>query len=132
MMLPLWFACTWISQADLEDQLLQVDDDEDGVTIGDGDCDDLDAQIYPGAEDSWYDGIDSDCAGNDDFDKDEDGDRPIDYSGGDCDDEDPSLNSFDLDEDEQSTCDGDCDDQDPFTFLGAAYEELTGDRWSFL
>ncbi|MEE2751940.1 MAG: MopE-related protein [Myxococcota bacterium] len=31
------------------------------------------ALVFPGAEDTWYDGIDSDCAGNSDFDQDEDG-----------------------------------------------------------
>jgi hypothetical protein len=39
-----------------------------------GDCDDLRADVYPGApDDAWYDGIDQDCAGNNDYDA--DGDR---------------------------------------------------------
>ena len=47
--------------------------DADGDLVGDceGDCDDTDATIYPGATDTWYDGVDSDCDGNDD---DQDGD----------------------------------------------------------
>ena len=32
-----------------------------------------DPTVYPGAADTWYDGIDSDCAGNGDFDQDGDG-----------------------------------------------------------
>mgnify|MGYP003349116020 CR=1 FL=1 len=32
------------------------------------DCDDAQATTYPGASDTWYDGIDSDCNGNDDND----------------------------------------------------------------
>ena len=38
-----------------------------------GDCDDGDDQVHPGADDLWYDGLDADCAGNDDFDQDGDG-----------------------------------------------------------
>ena len=52
-----------------------------------GDCDDTDSSVFPGATDTWYDGIDSDCAGDNDFDQDGDGyDRDTD-----CDDTDPSL-----------------------------------------
>ena len=38
-----------------------------------GDCDDDDPSVYTGAPDTFYDGIDHDCMGNDDFDKDFDG-----------------------------------------------------------
>ncbi|TNE85066.1 MAG: hypothetical protein EP330_27065 [Deltaproteobacteria bacterium] len=37
------------------------------------DCDDNDDQKYPDAPDTWYDGIDSNCDGADDYDQDEDG-----------------------------------------------------------
>lgn len=40
--------------------------------VGD-DCDDAEASTYPGAPDTWYDGLDSDCAGDSDFDADGDG-----------------------------------------------------------
>jgi hypothetical protein len=51
------------------------------------DCDDTDADVFPDAPDTWYDGVDSDCAGNDDDDADGDGYK-VDV---DCDDTDPSL-----------------------------------------
>ncbi len=81
--------------------------DGDGFEGGDegDDCDDDDATIYPGAEDIAYDGVDSDCSGNDDFDQDGDGyvrdgdvgemTYPVSTSGGlpggDCDDGDASA-----------------------------------------
>ena len=35
--------------------------DGDGLTEDEGDCDDENAGTYPGAEEHWYDGVDSDC-----------------------------------------------------------------------
>ena len=71
----------------------EVDADGDGYTVTEGDCWDaplgpveggpVGRQIFPGAEDLWYDGIDADCAGNDDFDKDGDGEAKI-PAGPDC------------------------------------------------
>ena len=73
-----------------------VDADGDGVMPDGGDCDESDASIYPGAPDTWYDGIDSDCAGDNDYDADLDG-----YDGGpdgtDCDDNDASIHPDALD-----------------------------------
>jgi len=76
--------------------------DGSGSLPGD-DCDDTLDTINPDATDTWYDGIDTDCAGNDDYDQDADGYVPLEYSGlattyvagsgalpaGDCDDTDP-------------------------------------------
>ncbi|GDX81414.1 hypothetical protein LBMAG42_32250 [Deltaproteobacteria bacterium] len=50
------------------------------------DCDDTDAAVHPEAYDAWYDGVDADCAGNDDFDQDGDGAESDLYGGEDCDD----------------------------------------------
>jgi hypothetical protein len=61
------------------------DIDGDGYTAGEGDCwDSLEpllfegakvpaASVHPGATETWYDGIDQDCGGDDDFDADGDG-----------------------------------------------------------
>ncbi len=57
-----------------------------------GDCDDSDASVNPGATETWYDGIDGDCAGGDDFDADADGYQHEDFGGGDCNDSDASVN----------------------------------------
>ena len=54
---------------------------EGHVEVG-GDCDDGDAAVSPDAAETWYDGVDQDCAGDDDFDADGDG-WTVD---GDCDD----------------------------------------------
>ena len=56
-----------------------------GYTDGFGnrglDCIDSNRAAYPGATDTWYDGIDSDCGGEDDFDADRDGYVPNAYFG---------------------------------------------------
>ena len=73
----------------------QCDWDDDGYLVdsaecaGD-DCDDDDASIHPGAEEVWYDGIDTDCSGTSDYDADGDGYDHIDYGGEDCADHDPA------------------------------------------
>lgn len=72
-----------------------TDTTADGDVDGDGspasaDCDDADASIHPGAEETWYDGVDSNCDGADDFDADGDGAIATAFGGGDCDDVDPA------------------------------------------
>ncbi len=118
-----------------------VDEDGDGTVAAD-DCDDSDAAVYPGAEDAWYDGVDSDCAGDDDFDADGDGVRSDAHGGADCDDADPAVspaatevwydgvdqdcrgdNDYDADVDgfDAASAGGDdCDDNEPTTYPGAA------------
>jgi hypothetical protein len=61
-----------------------------GLCAGD-DCDDERRSVYPGAPDAWYDGLDSDCGGEDDFDQDGDGYSAIEYGGSDCDDVDSTV-----------------------------------------
>ena len=84
---------------------LGLDDaDGDGLTEADGDCDDSDATTYPGATETWYDGVDSDCGGDSDYDADGDG-----YdTGDDCDDTDSSV-SPDATEVWYDGVDSDCD-----------------------
>ncbi|NOY25195.1 MAG: hypothetical protein GXP62_04925, partial [Oligoflexia bacterium] len=120
------------------------DDDGDGVNgadCGGSDCDDTDATIYPGAVDAWYDGIDSDCAGDNDYDADVDGYDSSAYGGTDCDDTVATTypgaadawydgvdsdcagnDDYDADGDghDSSTYGGDdCDDTNPTIYTGA-------------
>lgn len=99
------------------------DDDDDGYTSAyfDGeDCDDLDATINPGVTDVWYDGVDSDCGGEDDYDADGDGHRSEDYGGDDCDDLDATINP-----DETETwydgVDSDCGGEDDYDADGDGF-----------
>jgi hypothetical protein len=68
------------------DRLNDFDQDGDGVVIAGcadprdcrpeipgGDCDDLNAEVFPAAVDEWYDGLDSNCDAANDFDQDADG-----------------------------------------------------------
>ena len=70
------------------------DVDGDGHTaegLGGDDCDDLNENTHPGATERWYDGVDSDCAGDSDFDA--DGDTwDAAPKGSDCDDTDEGVN----------------------------------------
>ena len=52
---------------------LETENAEGTGGLPEGDCADDDGTVYPEAEDTWYDGVDSDCSGNDDWDQDEDG-----------------------------------------------------------
>lgn len=67
------------------------DADDDGFTVDDGDCDDADPTINPRAIEIAYDGVDSDCDGGSDFDRDGDGYDSAEHGGDDCDDFDPAF-----------------------------------------
>jgi hypothetical protein len=117
--------------------LVQEDADEDGVgsiASGGADCDDHAADAQPGAPEVWYDGVDQDCLGGDDYDQDADG-APRDT---DCDDTDAAVfpgapelwyDGIDADcagdDDFDQDADGvqfgaDCDDTDPAVYPGAS------------
>ncbi len=119
------------------------DVDGDGYTVDEGDCDDDDASIYPGAPETCDDGIDQDCNGSDlscdDVDDDGDG---VTENEGDCDDDDVSIYPDapeicddgidqdcdgsdcttppdDVDGDGYTVDEGDCDDTDDTIYPGA-------------
>ena len=83
------------------------DADGDGVLRSESDCDDSEASAYPGAEEVWYDGVDQDCDGSDDYDRDGDG---VPYPE-DCEDEDPEIHPGAKDP-EGDGVDQDCDGAD--------------------
>ncbi len=94
---------------------LFFDQDGDGYDISDGDCDDGDASVHPGAPEIPYDGVDQDCDGLDRTDVDGDGHDAIAVGGDDCDDDEPAVSPSarelcfnELDDD----CDGSIDHRD--------------------
>jgi len=100
-----------------------VDLDDDGYTPADGDCDNTDADINPGALDVWYDGEDTDCDGASDYDADRDGHDAIDYAGDDCDDSDDAVSPS-----ASESCNGEDDDCDGTTDEGCGDDTgLIGD-----
>jgi hypothetical protein len=66
------------------------DADCDGFQL-DVDCDDEDSSVYPGALETFYDGVDGDCAGDSDYDADGDGAEHSAFGGTDCDDGDSAV-----------------------------------------
>jgi len=122
-----------------------ADADEDGWTVGDGDCNDDNAAVHQGADEAC-DGVDTNCDGVvPDAESDVDGDGFSECArtkaGGDCDDlreqtypgaaelcdgldNDCDLliqsNEYDLDVDGWRGCQGDCDDSRAESYPGAA------------
>ncbi|NOY25546.1 MAG: hypothetical protein GXP62_06700 [Oligoflexia bacterium] len=96
-----------------------------GYGVDDQDCDDHDPTIYPGAPETWYDGVDSNCDELSDYDADEDGFDSDAYGGTDCDDTRSDVNTDqveicdDLNTDED--CNGAADDADPGTTDAVTY-----------
>ncbi len=72
--------------------LSDIDNDGDGYTENENDCDDTNPSIHPGSLDIPYDGIDQDCSGQDLTDVDGDGFDAIAAGGNDCNDNDPNIN----------------------------------------
>ncbi len=87
------------------------DADGDGFTVESGDCDDANPNIFPGTLELWYDGIDQDCDGKDDYDADQDGHRSAEQAAGDdCDDRNPDVHPGAV-ERWYDDIDQDCDDR---------------------
>ncbi|MGM0574616.1 MAG: MopE-related protein [Myxococcota bacterium] len=85
-----------------------LDEDGDGYTVEEGDCDDEDPRAYPGAPEKCDDGVDQDCDGSDlACDTVTDADFDGFHSGVDCNDNDEAVNPW-----AQEVCnfvDDDCD-----------------------
>ena len=87
----------------------QVDYWNSSSAKGGGDCNDANPDVYPGAPDEWYDNVDSNCVGDDDWDQDGDGYRTtLGDEGNDCDDLDANI-SPGATEDATNGIDDDCD-----------------------
>ncbi len=100
-------------------------EDTDGDGYGNGtvqspvvagsDCQDTLSAINPMSTDIAGDAIDQNCDGVDGTDFDGDGDPSVISGGSDCDDNDPTVETLDVDGDGASTCDMDCNDSDATT-----------------
>lgn len=122
---------TWYDGVDSNcDGLNDYDQDEDGyVALGyeafvggtallTGDCDDVNNMINPGLNDTWYDGVDTNCDGLNDYDQDMDGYVANGYEAfaggtapyiGDCNDMNDMVNPYAVEEcanNEDDDCDG--------------------------
>jgi len=100
--------CGYVTEQDYQDRLDWDDDGFIAQQFEGLDCDDRDATVFPGAPDEWYDGVDSDCEGDDDYDQDGDGYASDQHGGDDCDDLDPDINPG-ADEKTLDATDWDCD-----------------------
>ena len=95
---------------------LTTDDDGDGYSELEGDCDDEKPGISPVATDHVGDGIDQNCDGVDGTDGDGDGRASEASGGGDCDDADGAVHPG-AEEVPDDGVDQDCDGQDLLTFV---------------
>jgi hypothetical protein len=119
--------CTQVGTAVV--QSIYFDGDGDGWTPAQGDCDDADPTVHPGALDPPGDGIDQNCDGPDGVDADGDGSLAIASGGDDCDDSDPSILPGGVE-----TCDGvdqDCDGEVDEDAVDAPrhHSDGDGDGW---
>ena len=91
----------------------------DGYAPGDVglDCDDSDPDVHPGADEIWYDGIDQNCDGEHDWDRDGDGAIGADAGGPDCDDLDPTVSPDGVDVPDDGI-DQNCNGADAITYAG--------------
>jgi N-acetylmuramoyl-L-alanine amidase len=126
------------------------DEDGDGYSVEDGDCDDSDPYTYPGAPEIG-DGVDNDCDGEVDEDLDDGDDDDDGYSeaDGDCDDDNANVHPgatevanhidddcdglvdegtevYDDDGDGYTELGGDCDDADPEVYPTAPDDNCDG------
>ena len=129
---------------DIEEQTWYADADGDGYgdsgsditaacagsayALEDGDCDDEDPAVNPGASEIWYDGVDQDCDGASDYDQDGDRYTSDEHGGSDCDDTDAEVNPA-QDDDWYDGVDSNCDERSDYDQDGDGYdhEDYGGD-----
>jgi formylglycine-generating enzyme required for sulfatase activity len=99
---------------DTDPTLNSNDDDGDGASTCDGDCNDGAADLFPGATEVPYDGVDQDCDGSDLTDVDGDGFVGAFVGGLDCNDDDDTVHPGTVDgyDMADSDCDGLVDEDD--------------------
>lgn len=106
--------------------VVNADSDGDGydrLESGGDDCDDDNIDVNPGASEEWYDGIDQNCDGASDYDKDGDGYESDHHNanpaagGGDCQDSDASYYPYAADE-PYDNADTNCDGADDYDYDG--------------
>jgi predicted RNA-binding Zn-ribbon protein involved in translation (DUF1610 family) len=119
-------ATTWYADADGDgygdpDDATVSCEQPEGTVADDTDCDDGNARAYPGGPEVYYDGVDGDCDGASDYDRDGDGHDSDSYGGRDCDDTDAGVNP---DETEiwYDGVDGDCDGADDYDADADGYQ----------
>lgn len=97
----------------VDDNTRRFDDDGDGYSEEEGDCNDADAVIHPTADEVIGDQVDQDCDGIDPLDADGDGYIASTTLGDDCNDQDPNVHpeAADLVGDEFNQ---DCSEQDDY------------------
>ncbi len=89
-------AATWYADADQDGwgdaaATTRACEQPSGYQAAHGDCDDTDPTVNPDAAETWYDGLDANCDGWDDFDADQDGFATDAEGGEDCDDADALI-----------------------------------------
>jgi hypothetical protein len=94
-----------------------------GYVADDTDCNDADGTISPGTAEIWYDGIDSDCGADSDYDADGDGYESESYTGTDCDDGDAAVSPAAA-EIWYDGVDQDCDDASDYDADADGYDSL--------
>ena len=147
---PEEFADEWPSQI-AEDELLDCSDGEEAPVGEEGDAErEAAADVHPGAVDKTGDGIDADCAGDNDFDY--DGDNwmeagqeeayaaykefygyefpDADGNFGDCDDEDPTANPGQATDDWYDGVDSDCAGNNDFDADGDQHIRPGASEWN--